>query len=85
MKDLLFFNDMVTPKVITLLYWLMLLSAVYTGLQGMFGGFGGMTFEKFVIGATWIGGGGLAARIWCEMIIVLFKIHDNLKTLASKE
>jgi hypothetical protein len=29
-------------------------------------------------------GGGVGARIWCELLIVLFKIHENIKKIADK-
>jgi hypothetical protein len=29
-------------------------------------------------------GGALAARIWCELLIVLFKINENTHTMAHK-
>jgi len=84
MKDLLFFDSMLTPKIITFVYWLLLLFAVVSGLGAMFGGFAGVTFTSFLTGLGIIIGGGVGARIWCELMIVLFKIHENIRTLAEK-
>lgn len=47
MRDWLFFNKMVTPQIITAVYWLLLAIAVLSGLGAMFGGFGGFTLGKF--------------------------------------
>jgi len=83
-RDVLFFDSMLTPKIITLVYWLLLFFAIVSGLGAMFSGFGGVTFGKFVMGLGIIIGGAVGARIWCELLIVLFKIHENIKKVADK-
>lgn len=85
MKDVFFFNSMLTPKIITCVYWLLLFSAVVSGFGSMFGGYGGLTFGKFIMGILIIAGGAVGARIWCELLIVIFKIHENIKKIADKE
>lgn len=85
MKDALFFDSMLTPKIITIVYWLMLVFAVISGIGLMFAGYGGFTFGKFLLGLVTIIGGAVGARIWCELLIVLFKIHENMKKLADKQ
>jgi len=85
MRDVFFFNAMLTPKIITFVYWLLLLFVVVSGLGTMFGGYGGVNFIKFLMGIGIIIGGAVGARIWCELLIVLFKIHENIKKLSDKE
>ena len=85
MRNLFFFDAMLTPKIITFVYWLLLLFAVIVGLGSMFGGYGGVTFGKFLMGFGIIVGGAVGARIWCELSIVLFKIHENIKKVADKQ
>ncbi|OQB55802.1 MAG: hypothetical protein BWX99_01042 [Deltaproteobacteria bacterium ADurb.Bin151] len=82
MKDIFFFDSMLTPKIITLVYWFLLFVACVVGL--MFGGVGGVTFGKFILGIAIIIGGAVTARIWCELLIVLFKIDENIKKIADK-
>ncbi|AQU82853.1 MAG: DUF4282 domain-containing protein [Halomonas sp.] len=84
MKEVFFFNSMLTPKIITFVYWLLLFFAVVSGLSAMFAGYGGITFSKFLVGLGIIIGGGVGARIWCELLMVLFKIHENIKKIADK-
>ena len=84
MKDVLFFDKMLTPKIITFVYWLLLLAAVVGGLGSMFGGYGGFTFGKFFMGLLYVVGGAIAARIWCELLIVLFKMNEALQELRHK-
>jgi len=83
-KEIFVFNTMLTPKIITFVYWLTLLGVVISGLSAMFAGYGGLTFVKFLGGIALIVGGAIFARIWCELLIVLFKIHENLKRVADK-
>jgi hypothetical protein len=86
MRELLFFNSMVTTRVITVVYWLLLLIVAVAGLSIMFRsayGFMGY-FSNLLTGLGVIAIGGLGVRIWCELLIVLFKIHDNIKAMAER-
>lgn len=80
MKDIFFFDSMLTPKIITFVYWLILIGTLISGLTTMFAKFGGGVISGLAI----IVGGAIAARIWCELLIVLFKIHENLQKIANK-
>lgn len=84
MKNIFFFDSMLTPKIITFVYWMLLLLAVFAGFGSMFAGFGGFSFGKFIAGIAVMIAGAVGARIWCELLIVLFKINDNMKKLADK-
>ena len=84
MRDIFFFDSMLTPKIITFVYWILLLSAVISGGVTMFSGYYGITFSTFLLGLVYIVGGAIGARVWCELLIVLFKIHENLQTIANK-
>lgn len=81
MRDIFFFDAMLTPKIITFVYWLALAGVVIAGLSMMFtegvtGFFGGIFM--IILGAVF-------ARIWCELLIVLFKIHENIRTLSDRQ
>jgi hypothetical protein len=70
-RDVLYFDSMLTPKVVTLVYWLLLLTALIAGIGSMFyTGFQYMSFSTF-------------ARIWCELMIVLFKLNENVQRIAN--
>lgn len=84
MKSMFTFDSMLTPKIITFVYWLMLAVAVIGGLTMMFSGYGGLTAGKFFTGLFAMVGGAIGARIWCELLIVLFKINENIRSLAQK-
>ncbi|MDP2713174.1 DUF4282 domain-containing protein [Rheinheimera sp. YQF-2] len=80
MRDVLFFDSMLTPKIITFVYWLLLFAVLVSGLGAMFTAYG-----SFWSGLGILVFGSIGVRIWCELLIVLFKIHENLKKLAEKE
>jgi len=80
MKDLLFFDKMVTPQIINIVYWLMLASAIFSGVTVMFSHYGG----GFLSGLFILISGVVGARIFCELLIVLFKINENLQKMADK-
>lgn len=84
MKDALLFDNMLTPKIITIVYWILLMVAVVSGLGTMFGGYAGFTVGKFFMGLLYAVGGAVAARIWCELLIVLFKMNESLQELRHK-
>ncbi|MBO1518719.1 DUF4282 domain-containing protein [Oceanisphaera pacifica] len=85
MRNLFFFDAMLTPKIITVVYWILLLSAVISGLGSMFTGYNGFTFGGFLTGLLIAAAGAVFARIWCELMIVLFKINGNLQKIADKQ
>jgi len=83
-RDIFFFDEMLTPKVITFLYWLALLYVVVSGLNIMFAG-SHMTFAKFTAGLGVMIGGVLSARIGSELLIVIFKINENIQSLSARK
>lgn len=80
MKDIFFFDSMLTPKIITFVYWLLLLGCLISGVTTIFSQFGGGLFAGLGIMIA----GAIGSRIWCELLIVLFKIHENLQKIANK-
>lgn len=83
-RKILFFDEMLTPKLIRLAYWLGLLTVVWITLGDLFSnGFFGFfeTIVRFVIGV-------IAVRVGAELVMVLFKLHENsaqiVKNTAAK-
>ena len=78
-QRLLFFNEMLTPSLIRLAYWLCLLAVAWTGLGRMFsGGFG-----NFIEGIAFIATGAILARVAAELVILLFKLNENMEAVAE--
>ena len=85
MKELLNFDNMVTPKIIQVIYWLLLAGCVISGLSTLFGLLGqGRFFAGLFGGILIIVFGALFVRIWCELLIVLFKMNEALQEIRQK-
>jgi len=80
MKDLMFLDNMLTPKVITVIYWLMLIASVIYGLKLMFNDYG----PGFIISALTLIGGLIFSRIFCELLIIFFKMNEALQVIKNK-
>lgn len=90
MRSWLYFDTMVTPKIITFIYWVMLAAAAISGLVLLFKGFGVMKWNGFagfgmVVAAPILAAlSALLARVYCEIMIVLFKVNEALQDIRSK-
>ncbi|HEC62863.1 MAG TPA: DUF4282 domain-containing protein [Candidatus Acetothermia bacterium] len=80
MRDFLAFRKMITPLIIQAIFWIGVLLCVIAGLiyivvgaSAYYGG-GGMVLA----GVLLIILGPLGVRIYCELLIVMFKILDEL-------
>jgi hypothetical protein len=67
---------MLTPKVITFIYWLMLLAVLIGGVVYL--------FQNFLIGLIVLLCGVVAVRIWCELAIVFFKMNEALQAIRNR-
>ena len=85
MNLLTFGDEMLTPKIITVLYWLMLVFAVFFGVGIMFIGNGVFMIATFIGGLLSIVLGAIFARIGCEMMIVLFKMNEALQEIRKSK
>jgi hypothetical protein len=85
MKQVLFFDSMLTPKIIIAVYWIGLVGLFIGTIVFMFVGYEGFTFEKFMTGLFVMVGGAVGLRIWCELLIVLFKMNEALQGMRNKE
>jgi len=82
------FDEYVTTKVIKFVFVLGIIGAGAVTLGFLFGGFGA-SFGKgllcLVVSPFLFLLLVLAARIWCEMTIVLFKIADSTSRIAGEK
>ena len=76
-KNYIFYlEEMVTPKLLTVFYWILLLAFITKGIGDMFDG-------DFFRGLVWVVGGSLASRVACELVVVLFRIHETLHVISD--
>jgi len=72
-----YLEEMVTPKLLTIFYWILLFAFITKGIGDVFEG-------DFFRGLVWIVGGSLASRVACELIVVLFRINETLHEINDK-
>jgi hypothetical protein len=77
MKDLLKFDTMLTPKIITVIYFLTLAGVLIAGVVALIGG-------EILAGILTIIFGAVATRVYCEILIVVFKMNEALQELRKK-
>jgi hypothetical protein len=80
MRDLLGFDKMVTPIVIRILYFLGLLAVLITGVGTLFSG----GFRGVLAGLGILIFGAIMVRVYSELLILLFRIHDNLVSINQQ-
>lgn len=78
MNDYMSFRRMITPVLIQLFFWIGVAGIVITGLAMMFGG---ENAGERVLGFLLIPFGVLMVRIYCELLILLFRINDSLQDI----
>ena len=76
-KDFSDFKFMITPVFIKILFWIFAVLAFIGGLYWM------VTVD-FIIGLFMLILGPLGVRIYCELMIVFFKIHEGIEKLVEK-
>ena len=91
-RSLLNFDKMITPVLIKILFYIGVAASIIGGIIVFFGGLIS-AFQQNSFGAA-IGGliggplvvilGILLARVYAELLIVVFQIHENLVAIKHK-
>nr|WP_023893604.1 DUF4282 domain-containing protein [Francisella tularensis]AHB60822.1 hypothetical protein N894_0054 [Francisella tularensis subsp. novicida PA10-7858] len=80
LKKFISFNHMITPNIITIIFWAAIAVVWFVGfkfLSSSFFGYGGVS--SLIIGLVEISLGSIIVKVICEIVIVFFKINENLK------
>jgi Domain of unknown function (DUF4282) len=83
MRAVLFFDSMVTPRIVTFLYWLLLLAVAAAGVATAIR-VGPQTFAGVACGLVVVAGGAVGVRVACELLIVLFRIDAHIETVSNR-
>ncbi len=91
LKSFLSFDKMITPVIIKVLFYIFLIAAAIGGVVTFFGGIAsafaqdnfGLALGGLVGGPLVFLGGALIARIYCELLILAFQIHENLVEIKN--
>jgi hypothetical protein len=80
MGNFLRFETMITPFVIQAIFWIAVVILIIAGIIQIAASDGGV---GIVTGLATIILGPLLARIYCEIIIVFFRINDHLRAIQQ--
>ena len=77
MGDFLRFETMITPVLIQVIFWLAVLASLVIGIMAIVSG------EQFgvLVGIAIIIFGPIVARIYAEILIVVFRINEHLRQI----
>jgi len=83
-KEFLSFDKMITPSIIKFIWWVSSIICVITGfiliLQGTSSYYGG---SLVFFGLITILVGPFISRIYCELLIVFFKINEGVQEIKK--
>jgi hypothetical protein len=88
--DLFQWERFITPSIIKLFYWLVVILVVLAGLSGLVAALGTLTLNPiagaFAVIASLAGMllGILAARIAAEFILMVFRINEHLAAIRNR-
>lgn len=77
MNDFLLFRKMISPWLIQILFWLIVLFCIYIAIIDIFEKESYLViFEVLILGP-------IVARVVCELFILFFRINDNLTQIKQ--
>ena len=80
MNDFLSFRKMITPVFIQVIFWIAVVMCAIAALMSMIsvGGFAGVLGGLLMLII-----GPFVARIYCELLIIMFRIYDELVAIRT--
>ena len=76
MGDYLAFRRMITPAFIQIIFWIAVLGIIIGGIVTISNGETGAGLALIILGP-------LGVRIYAELLIVIFRINDNVYAIRS--
>ena len=77
MKNIFFFDSLITPKILVVIYWLCLLSVLISSVTTMYVG-------SFLLGLLALIFGCLGTRVCFELVMIAFKNNEYLRLIAER-
>jgi len=75
MEDFLTFRKMITPVLIQVIFWVGVVVAILNGVR--------MIKINLIMGIVTLVVGPVLWRVWCELMIVMFKILETLTDMRD--
>lgn len=77
-SDFFSFDKMVTPFIIQILYWILIVLVVLMGLVMLGGSLFAGQFLGVIGGLLFMVLGPIGVRVWCELVILGFNVYKVL-------
>ena len=88
--DLFQWERFITPSIIKLFYWLVVVIVILAGLAGLVSAIGAFTFNPVMGGIMAVSSfagmlvGILFARIAAEFVLMVFRINEHLAAIRNR-
>ncbi|HEY7544909.1 MAG TPA: DUF4282 domain-containing protein [Blastocatellia bacterium] len=83
-SDFLTFRKMITPIIIQIIFWLGVAGVVITGLLSIVAGLSAYNGGFFIfVGFLYMVLGPIVVRIYCELLIVAFRMNETLTDIKN--
>jgi hypothetical protein len=79
-KDFLAFRTMITPVIIQIVFWIGVASCIIAGIGLIVAGMR-VDARSGIVGFATLIFGPVVVRIYCEILIIFFRINENLTEL----
>ena len=76
LKQFISFESFITPSIIVFIFWLSIIGISLSGIVAIFSGYIFYGIVEVVLGVIF-------TKVFCEILIVLFKINNHLKEIAE--
>ena len=83
MNEFLSFRKMITPLIIQIIFWIGVALCVIGGLVSIVIGASHGTGKDVLQGLLTVLLGPIAVRVYCEILIVIFRINENLTEIRK--
>lgn len=83
-SDFLSFRKMITPIIIQIIFWLGVLIAIIFGIVSIVYGVIRSDVATLLYGLLVLILGPLVVRIYCEILILFFRINETLTEISNK-
>jgi hypothetical protein len=83
-SDFLSFRKMITPIIIQILFWLGVIIAIIFGIVSIVYGVVRSDIPTLLYGLLVLILGPLVVRIYCEILILFFRINETLTEISNK-
>lgn len=83
MQDFLTFRKMITPVVIQIVFWVGVSVCAVSGLLGLIEAVRADSASGILLSLLWLVLGPVLVRIYCEVIIIFFRIYDVLQEIRQ--